>query len=428
MPSHIALRLLWFLSIFLFISWSSCGPASPNASRATDPRSYPKGTFGHDWALMQEQAGALLLERGEARVLVSTAYQGRVMSSSASGMNGRSFGWLNHDLIRADTFLPGITPVGGEDRFWLGPEGGQYGLFFPPGTSFTFDHWQTPKEIDREPFDLTERTDTSATFSREMQLSNYQGTSFDMRVVRTVELLDQEDMLQVLSLDSLGDEVAAVAFRSINRITNQGDMSWDSTTGMPSIWILGMLNPTPRTTLVIPVVMDASIDAPLINDAYFGKVPESHLRLGREHVFFKGDGRLRAKIGIPPARSTPFMGSYDAVHQVLTLVHYTLPEQTAQLPYVNSMWEQQAQPFAGDAINAYNDGPLEDGGQLGPFYELESSSPAARLAPGQALTHVHTTFHFEGEEAALSVISEAVLGISLANVREAFPDSTRTND
>ena len=44
--------------------------------------------------------------------------------------------------------------------------------------------------------------------------------------------------------------------------------------------------------------------------------------------------------------------------------------------YLNQEWNLDGDPFIGDAVNAYNDGPLEDGSQMGPFYELESVSPA----------------------------------------------------
>jgi hypothetical protein len=41
----------------------------------------------------------------------------------------------------------------------------------------------------------------------------------------------------------------------------------------------------------------------------------------------------------------------------------------------------------GDVINAYNDGPNDDGTQLGRFLELETSSPAAALKSGNSITH-----------------------------------------
>ena len=77
-------------------------------------------------------------------------------------------------------------------------------------------------------------------------------------------------------------------------------------------------------------------------------------------------------------------------------------------------------PFSGDAVNAYNDGPLDDGRQLGPFYEIESVSPAAFFAPGQTLTHRHSVFHFSGDEKALDLICRQTLGVSLRQVKSIF--------
>ena len=43
-----------------------------------------------------------------------------------------------------------------EDRFlWLGPEGGQFGIFFPPTAEFIFDEWLTPAAIDTEVYKVT---------------------------------------------------------------------------------------------------------------------------------------------------------------------------------------------------------------------------------------------------------------------------------
>ena len=95
---------------------------------------------------------------------------------------------------------------------------------------------------------------------------------------------------------------------------------------------------------------------------------------------------------------------------MLTIVSFDLPAGAGD--YVNSMWEIQKQPFAGDVVNSYNDGPPAPGAKpLGPFYELETSSPAAALAPGASLTHVHRTLHLEGEKAALDAIARRVLGV-----------------
>ena len=36
---------------------------------------------------------------------------------------------------------------GGEERFWLGPEGGQFSLWFAPGAKQDLDHWLTPPAL-----------------------------------------------------------------------------------------------------------------------------------------------------------------------------------------------------------------------------------------------------------------------------------------
>jgi hypothetical protein len=141
-------------------------------------------------------------------------------------------------------------------------------------------------------------------------------------------------------------------------------------------------------------------------------------------LFFSGDGRYRSKIGLSPRRARPALGSFDAERSVLTIVAFDLPEGAAE--YVNSMWEIQKDPFAGDVVNSYNDGPPAPGAKpMGPFYELETSSPAAALAPGASLTHVHRTFHLEGETADLDAVARRVLGVSLESIRTALPSPGR---
>ena len=88
---------------------------------------------------------------------------------------------------------------------------------------------------------------------------------------------------------------------------------------------------------------------------------------------------------------------------------------------MNSLWEQQREPYRGDANNSYNDGAPTPGAKpLGPFYELESSSPAAALAPGESAEHVHRTLHFVGAPEDLDAIARASLGVGIADITSAF--------
>lgn len=108
------------------------------------------------------------------------------------------------------------------------------------------------------------------------------------------------------------------------------------------------------------------------------------------------------------------MGSYDAVNRVLTIAQFTLPKGAED--YVNSLWEIQDDPFSGDAVNAYNDGPIE-GKQMGQFYELESSSPAAALGTGETMHHLHRTIHLKGDKSNLDKIAMKLLGFGVDAIR-----------
>jgi hypothetical protein len=84
---------------------------------------------------------------------------------------------------------------------------------------------------------------------------------------------------------------------------------------------------------------------------------------------------------------------------------------------VNSLWSQQPDPYGGDVINSYNDGPVAPGQpSLGGFYEVETSSPAAALAPGESIEHVHATLHVTGTAAALDALARKVLGVALTSL------------
>jgi hypothetical protein len=156
-----------------------------------------------------------------------------------------------------------------------------------------------------------------------------------------------------------------------------------------------------------------------VNDAYFGHIPPDRLVVREGVLFFRGDGTARGKIGIPRQRALPIAGSWDAANRVLTLVQFTLPEDATD--YVSSLWEIQREPYRGDVTNSYNDGPPAPGAPpLGPFYEIESSSPAAALAPGERLTHVHRTVHLQGDPSALDAIARAALGVGIAEIAAAF--------
>jgi hypothetical protein len=358
-----------------------------------------------------------------AQLVLCPALQGRVATSTTSGVAGPSFGWLNRDLIASGKLVPHMNVYGGEDRFWLGPEGGQFSFFFAPGAPQDLAHWQTPAPIDAEPFTLIAQARDRALLRKTMRLPNSSGTVFDLEVEREVRLYPREQTWKEAGVAPSG-QVAVVGFESRNRITNRGAAPWLHDTGLVSIWIAGTFSPSPSTIIVLPFRPGPDSElGPVVNDQYFGHLPPDRLVVEGSTIYFRGDGQRRSKIGIPPRRARPVLGSYhpsdDADRHLLTLVTFRLPDGARD--YVNSLWERQDAPYKGDAINSYNDGPAAPGAApFGPFYELETSSPALALAPGGSAEHVHRTLHFVGAAGALDAVARASLGVGIAEIASAF--------
>lgn len=413
MPRCSKAALLWTLL-------GACGGAAAPRGGAL-----PHGTptsFGEDLTFLRQHTPVVVLSSDDAKalVVVAPAYQGRVMTSSAEGLSGPSYGYLHRPGIAARVRTPHMTVLGGEDRFWLGPEGGQYGLYFAPGAPFDLPHWQVPEPLDWGAWPITAQSQREVSFTHTLSLTNYAGTHFHVRVERTIRLLDAPAIASVLKV-APGPNTQVVAYESHNWLKNTGSAAWQKETGLLSIWILGMYNPAPRTTVVLPFESGSAAErGPVVNDAYFGAVAPERLRVADGVVYFRADGKARGKIGISRRRARDIAGSYDPASRVLTLVQFSLPAQESE--YVSSAWELQQEPYAGDVVNSYNDGPPAPGARpLGPFYELESSSPAVELAPGGTLEHIHRTLHLRGPEAELDILSRARLGVSLAQIASSLP-------
>jgi len=381
-----------------------------------------KQTFDDDMAFLQKHTEVVILKdaTGRGEVAVLPKMQGRVMTSTAEGPKGYSFGWINREHVASGKPVEHMNAYGGEDRFWIGPEGGQFSIFFKKGVPFDLEHWYTPAPVDTEPWELVSKSGHAASLQKTMRLENYSGTTFDVRVDREVRVLDRDEALKTLGI-SVGPKVGMVAFESNNKMTNIGKEAWTKETGLLSIWILGMFTPSPQMTIVVPFnVGPEDRLGPIVNDTYFGKVPPERLVVKDGVIFFKADGQYRSKIGLPPMRAKTVLGSYDAMNQALTIVQYNKPRRVRD--YVNSMWQIQDQPYRGDTVNSYNDGPSAPGAKpLGPFCELETSSPAAALGPAKSILHTHRTFHFKAPEAELDAIAQSTLGVSIADIKSALP-------
>jgi len=378
------------------------------------------GTFGYDLDFLRAHDSVVVLQSdgGKAQVIVSPKYQAKVFTSTADGDQGKSFGWIHYKAFTGPVDAH-MNAYGGENRIWLGPEGGKYSLFFPKGAAMEFANWKTPAAFDTEAWRVIRQDSGSVTMQKDMQLVNYTGTPLSLSVMRDVTILSRSVIDGMLPTHDTALKV--VGYRTNNTLTNTGAREWTEATGMPCIWMLDMFNPSPATVIVIPHkpggATGKGAGENIATTDYFGQIPPDRIKITDSTLYFKADGKSRGKLGIHPAYAMPRAGSYDAQNKVLTV---TMFDVDSSGKYLNQEWKTTKPAFSGDAVNAYNDGPLADGCQMGPFYEIESVSPAAFLKPGESLHHQHMVFHFTGDEAALDKVSRAWLGVSLETIKKIF--------
>ena len=409
----ILICIIYFLIGTVFLS--CVGGSKKEAA----PVNYEKGTFGYDLHYLFSKDSVVVLADSDAKaqIIVSAKYQAKVFTSTAGGMNGTSLGYVNYRALDSDVIDPHMNGYGGENRFWLGPEGGKYSVYFAPGVEQVFDNWHTPKPIDIEPWKITNYNRGNVTLMKEMSVTNYLGTVLKLRVDRTVSLIERPEIEFGLSL-KIPPQVDVVAYMTDNTIVNLNDFAWTEETGTVCIWMLDMFIPGPNAVTLIPF-NEGSEDAmgKIVTSDYFGEIPADRLKIKDNMIYLKTDGKYRSKLGLNGKRTKAIAGNYDPDIKRLIVVTFDVDRNAV---YLNQEWDPTKDPLKGDALNAYNDGPLEDGSIMGPFYELESVSPAAFLKPLDYLSHKHTVYHFIGEEALLEPVAKKLFGISLSEVKNTF--------
>jgi len=82
--------------------------------------------YGYNRDFLRKHTRIIELKNKNAAVAIAPDWQGRVMTSTQDGDGGLSFGWINRELIASGKLSKHINAFGGEERIWLGPEGGQF--------------------------------------------------------------------------------------------------------------------------------------------------------------------------------------------------------------------------------------------------------------------------------------------------------------
>ncbi len=361
-----------------------------------------------------------------ARVAIAPAWQGRVMTSTCGGLEGPSFGFVNRDYIEAGKTNPHFNNLGAEERLWFCPEGGPFSLWFKPGAKQVMQNWFTPPALNEEAWKVVSSPDDPAVrMAAYMKFQNTAAATFELDVTRDVRLLGADDFRTLFGAAAAAaiakPGVKTVAYETANQITNRGP-DFVKQKGLVSIWILGMMNAGPQTITLVPYRSGSEAElGPVVKSDYFVPVPAERLKVTPQTVLFRADGKFRSKIGVSQRRVRNVLGSIDFQGGVLTLVHFTMPDDPAKQDYLNNMWGvPQAKPYVGDVANAYNDGRNDLGQQMGAFYEIESISPALTLKTGESLLHRHRTMHIQADAATLKELAKEILGVDLDAVRKAM--------
>jgi len=405
--------LLMLLGIILF----SCSSGNKKETKMKD---YAKGTFGYDLNYLSQKDDSLIVlsgDEGKSQIIVSAKYQAKVFTSTADGLNGTSTGFVNYKFFDAGKVDEHMNGFGSENRFWLGPEGGKYSVYFPKDSTQVYDNWHTPKPFDIEPWTVASADKKTVSLKKEMAVTNYLGTQLKLSVDRTISLIEESAIASGLSIQP-NPNVKAVAYTTNNTIANLNDFEWTKETGTICIWMLDMFNPAPRAVTFIPYNEGSETElGNVVTSNYFGEIPSDRLKVTDRMIYLKTDGKYRSKLGLNAKRTQAIAGNYDPDSKRLTIITFDVNKDAT---YLSQEWNPKKDPLKGDAMNAYNDGPLADGSIMGPFLELESVSPAAFLKPQQSLSHRHTVYHFIGEEKDLSPITEKLFGVSINEIKKVF--------
>lgn len=363
-------------------------------------------SFKQDLGLIKQYENPVILHSVDMsdQLIISPRFQSRIMTSSASGMDGVSNGWLDYNVIKSGEGNPG-----GEDRFSLAPIGSRFSLYYPKGNRFAPELWRVPKALTQGTYPVVTQTRDSANFSTSLEVQNMQGTQFNLLLEREVQLYSDEEIDQLLGI-TLPPALARIGFSSTNKLTNKGS-NWHPRNGLVTIWILGTFQGTQNTLVMIPTESpqhDSRVHT------YLNTIHQDRLVQTENLVVLRADGRYRSKIGINKWLTKSTLVSYSPELSRLTLIKFSFRMADN---YPISFEENTPDETLGDVTNVYNhDGQSETEA----FYELETSAEMKPLKQNESVLHIHQTFHIFGEQAELDGISQAILGRPLSEITTTF--------
>lgn len=85
-----------------------------------------------------------------------------------------------------------------------------------------------------------------------MELLNYTGTRFKLKVTRKIRILDSTGIIRLFLEITPGPSIKSVGYETDNAIINTGRDAWTELTGAPCLWVLDMFPPSDHATVILP--------------------------------------------------------------------------------------------------------------------------------------------------------------------------------
>jgi hypothetical protein len=353
------------------------------------------------------------------QVILAPGLVGRVMGTSMDGDKGRVAAWINDNQIRKG-FTENWNNFGGAERIWFVPEGGKFGLHFPPGVDQAWKNIRSPPAINKLHYQILGKPahGRSVRFSAPVGLSSYHGRRIELEITRRVEIL--EDCPYTLGQ---GDHVDFVGFESRTQARNTGAEPLDRSATPVGLWILGMFKCEEHTVLMLPfhTGLQSELGEPVTRE-YFryvcrdGKMNQDYWQLNDGCVLVKANGNIGTKIEMFKRRSLGRMASLNLETYELVIVDFNL---VPEMDYIASFFHPYSgDPYDGGVMSIYvNEGEIGNP-QRPAFYELESCSPILELGPDETYNHESRTWRIQGKPEIIQRICKKYFNVGLAELKK----------
>ncbi len=305
------------------------------------------------------------------------------MTSTCDGINGSSFGFINVQGIE-DTH----RFYGGEDHWEL----------FSDYLTLSMEQ---PLDCEVAEFELR--------FQRHVHRTDWNGTSAELEICRTVRLLDNDGVCAVFGqavAASVGQaDVSYVSFETENTAINRAE----SPTAPAISCSHCLFNANPYTVAVLPFRTGSEEELGQPYDVeYFGTAPHGRLRRLPGGLLLKADGKGACQITLTQKRALPLVGSIDFRAGFLTLIVFDVPPPQEWQP--EYMAEENETNDGDNIVRAVNRGSFTG------YYGFDFFSLPQQWDCGESLVHSRYTIHINADNETLAYLVDHLFGIDYEEI------------